>query len=306
VRFHVNLPNCMHVSAITQPWELEMDGADIIRVAQLADDLGFYGTLLPEHFVTPNDHLDLSGNHYFHATTAQGVIAGATKHIKVGSLINILPLHHPVVTAKALATLDWLSGGRAFAGFGVGWLAREYEILGVPFDQRGRLADEYLAAIHVLLHDEKPSFEGEFVSFSDVSFGPMPISKPHPPIWMGGDADAVILRAARFADGWAPWLTPLESIPEKLDLLRSSPGWTDRPFSVFYSMAVLGIGEAHAITADPRAISSTDPQQVIEQIGRLTEVGVTDTWVNPPPVDSLEAYLDHLRWVAERVVPACT
>jgi probable F420-dependent oxidoreductase len=303
MRFHVNLPNCMHVAAITQPWERSMSGGDIIRVAQLADELGYFGTLLPEHFVTPTDHLELSGNHYFHATTAQGVIAGATERIKVGSLINILPLHHPVVTAKALATLDWLSGGRAFAGFGVGWLAREYEILGVPFEKRGRLADEYLAAIHILLHDDDPTFEGEFVSFSDVAFGPMPISKPHPPIWMGGDADAVIERAARFADGWAPWLTPPEALPEKLDQLRSSSSWVDRPFSVFYSLAVLTIGEEHAITADPRAIASTNAQQVIDQVGQLAELGVTDTWVNPPPVDGLEAYMDHLRWVAERVVP---
>lgn len=305
MRFHINLPNCMHVSAITQPWERGMSGADIIRVAKLADELGFFGALLPEHFLTPNDHLELSGNHYFHATTAQGVIAGATERIKVGSLVNILPLHHPVVTAKALATLDWLSGGRAFAGFGVGWLAREYEILGVPFDKRGRLADEYLAAIHVLFHDDSPSFDGEFVSFDDVSFGPKPISKPHPPIWVGGDADAVIRRAAKYADGWAPWLTPLESLPEKVDLLTRSDGWTDRPFSVFYSMAVLSVGEAHEVTADPRAVTSTDPQQVIDQIGQLTEYGVTDTWVNPPPVDGLDAYMDHMRWVAERVVPAC-
>ena len=169
----------MHVAAVTQPWEHHLSGADIMRVARTAEELGFEGVFLPEHFVTPNSHLDLSGDHYFHATTAQGFVAGGTRTIKVGSLISILPLHHPVATAKALATpLDWLSDGRAFAGFGVGWLTEENDILGVSFEKRGRMADEYLAAILELFHSDAPEFEGEFVSFKDVAFGPFQTDQP--------------------------------------------------------------------------------------------------------------------------------
>ena len=73
---------------------------------------------------------------------------------------------------------------------GVGWLEEEFRALGVPFAKRGRLADEYLAAMFELWHSDAPSFEGEFVSFHDVTFGPKPIRKPHPQIWVGGDADA--------------------------------------------------------------------------------------------------------------------
>jgi probable F420-dependent oxidoreductase len=305
MRFLVNLPNCMHVPAVTQPWEHDLSGVDIARVAREADELGFWGVTLPEHFFTPTAHLELSGDHYFHATTAQGFVAGATSTIRVGSLVSILPLHHPLVTAKAMATLDWLSGGRAFFTFGVGWLKEEFDALRVPFERRGRLADEYLAAILELLHNDRPSFKGETVEFDDIAFGPLPIQRPHPPMWLGGDADAVVRRAARFADGWAPWLTPPDALPAKLDLLRSQPEWDDRPFDVFYSLAALNIGAEHAITDDPDAIAKTEAQEVIDSCGRLAEQGVTHTWVAPPAVGGLEAYLDHVRWVAAEIVPAC-
>jgi probable F420-dependent oxidoreductase len=303
VRFAINLPNCAHIPALTQPWEHELGGTDIARVAKTAEELGFDAVLLPEHFLTPSSHLELTGNHYFHATTAQGFIAGATSTIKVGSMLSIFPLHHPVVTAKALATLDWFSRGRAFATLGVGWMKEEFDVLGVPFGKRGRMADEYLAAMFELWESDAPSFDGEFVSFSDIAFGPKPIQQPRPPVWIGGDADAVLRRAARFGDGWAPWLTRPEDLPARLDYLRSQPGFGDRPFSVFYSMAALNIGAGHEVVDDPDAVGSRNPQEAIDQCGRLAELGVTDTWINPPPVTDLEEYLDHMRWVATEVVP---
>src|ERR1700727_2760068 len=112
MRFTVYLPNCMHVAAITQPWEHQLTGADIARVAQRAEQLGYSMVFLPEHFLTPTDHLELSGDHYFDATTAQAFIAGATSTITIGSMVTILPLHNPVIAAKAIATLDGLPCGR--------------------------------------------------------------------------------------------------------------------------------------------------------------------------------------------------
>src|SRR6202012_1747981 len=121
MRFAVNLPNCMHVAAITQPWEHHLTGADIARVAQRAEQLGYSMVFLPEHFLTPTSHLEFSGNHYFAATTAQAFVAGATSTITIGSMVTILPLHNPVVMAKAIATLDWLSGGGGPTPARVGW-----------------------------------------------------------------------------------------------------------------------------------------------------------------------------------------
>ena len=303
MRFAVYLPNCMHVAAITQPWEHSLTGQDIAHVAQTAERLGFSMVFLPEHFLTPTTHLELSGDHYFDATTGQAFVAGATSSITIGSMVTILPLHHPLIAAKSIATLDWFSGGRAQVTVGVGWLKEEYAAAGVPFTKRGRLADEYLAAMFELWHNDTPSFDGEFIKFSDIAFGPKPISKPHPTIWMGGDADAVLRRAARFGDGWAPWLTKPEELPAKMDYLRSQPGFGDRPFSLFYSLAMLSIGQEHAIIEDSNAQFGQNAQQVIDNCARLAGLGVTDTWVNPPPVADFNAYLDHIHWVAEEVIP---
>ena len=303
MRFAVALPNCMHVAAITQPWERELSGQGIAEVAQTAERLGYSMVFLPEHFLTPRTRLELSGNHNFDATTAQAFIAGATSTITIGSMVTILPLHNPVIAAKSIATMDWLSGGRAQLTVGVGWLEDEFRAIGVPFDKRGRIADESLAAMFELWHSDAPKFEGEFVKFDDVAFGPKPISKPHPPIWMGGDANAVLRRAARFGDGWAPWLTRPEELPGQLDFIRSQAGFDDRPFSVFYSLAMLSIGEQHAIIEDPHAQFGQSAQQVIDKCNLLAGLGVTDTWVNPPPLNDVNAYLDHMQWVAEEVIP---
>ncbi|MDV3132840.1 TIGR03619 family F420-dependent LLM class oxidoreductase [Mycobacterium sp. 29Ha] len=303
MRFAVYLPNCMHVAAITQPWEHDLGGRDIANVANRAEELGYSMVFLPEHFFTPTSHVELSGNHYFDATTAQAFIAGATSTITIGSMVTILPLHNPIVAAKQIATLDWLSGGRAQVTVGVGWLKDEFDAIGVPFNKRGRVVDESLAAMFELWHSDTPSFDGEFVKFDDIAFGPKPIRQPHPVIWMGGDADAVLRRAARFGDGWAPWLTKPDELPAKLDYLRSQPGFEDRPFSVFYSLAMLSIGQEHAIVDDPNAQFGQSAQQVIDNCNMLAEYGVTDTWVNPPPLDDFNAYLDHMAWVAEEVIP---
>src|SRR6201996_6730164 len=97
MRFAVNLPNCMHVPAITQPWEHHLSGVDIARVARQAEHLGYSMVFLPEHFLTPTGHLEFSGDHYFDATTAQALIAGATSTFTIGSMVTILPLHTPII-----------------------------------------------------------------------------------------------------------------------------------------------------------------------------------------------------------------
>ena len=119
-------------------------------------------------------------------------------------MVTLLPLHHPVIAAKAIATLDRLTGGRALSTVGIGWNKEEYGALGVPFAKRGRIADEYLTAMLELRHSDSPSFDGEFVSFHDVAFGPKPIQKPHPPIWIGGDADAALRGRCRGRPGRFP------------------------------------------------------------------------------------------------------
>ena len=247
--------------------------------------------------------MELSGAHYFHSTVAQAFIAGATQRIRVISTVTLLPLQHPVVMAKALSTADWMSNGRIIVTFGVGWDAEEFRILGVPFHERGRMADEYLAAILELWTSDSPEFDGKYVSFKDVAFEPKPIQKPHLPIWIGGDAEPMLKRAARYASGWFPWLTSPADIPAKLDFIRSQPTYDGRPFEVLYGLGTSQIGEGHEVVDDPTQRPGMSAEEIIDQLGWFSELGVTITGVPIPPVKDVSAYLDYAQWVIEEIKP---
>src|SRR4029434_4134861 len=129
-------------------------------------------------------------------------IASATRTLKLGTAILILPQRNPVVTAKAVASHDHMArGGRVLLGIGVGWLAEEFSALGVPFDDRGPRADEYVAAMRALWSQERASFHGRFVSFQGVFCRPLPPGR-RIPIIVGGDTRAAARRAGRLGDGY--------------------------------------------------------------------------------------------------------
>jgi alkanesulfonate monooxygenase SsuD/methylene tetrahydromethanopterin reductase-like flavin-dependent oxidoreductase (luciferase family) len=112
MKFSFAMPNTVRVKALTQPFELDVSGADQIVMAQRAEELGYEMIPIPEHFIVPNAHVDLTGPHYFHSTVAQAFIAGATRRIRVNSSVTLLPLPHPIIMATALSTADWMSNGR--------------------------------------------------------------------------------------------------------------------------------------------------------------------------------------------------
>lgn len=301
MKFVFPLPHMLRLKATVQPWEASVTGADQTRMAKRADELGYDMILTPEHFVIPRQHVDLSGPHYFHAAAAQGYLAGATQRIRIGTSITILPLHNPIVLAKALSTIDWLSSGRIEVSLAVGWLKEEFDALGAPFHKRGRMADEYVAAMIALWTQEWASFEGEFVSFKDVAFEPKPVQKPHLPIWMGGDSDAALKRAAKFATGWIPFLTKPELIPERIAFIKAQPEYKAETFEVMYGLATSRVGEGHAVMKDDKA--AMNAQQIIDGLGKLKAMGVTMSAVPIPPCADIEAYLDHAQWVMEEIKP---
>jgi probable F420-dependent oxidoreductase len=296
-------PHTMELKAVSQPWELAVGGRELTLAVQRAEALGYDMIAVPEHFVVPRPHVELSGGHYFHAGSAMAFIAGATKTIGVTSCISLLPLQDPVVQAKAFSTIDWMSGGRLTVTFGVGWLKEEFDRLGVPFHERGRIADEYLEAMIELWTQEEPAYEGRYVRFRDVAFAPKPVQKPHMPIWMGGDAEPVLKRAARFATGWWPFLTKPEDFPARLDFIRSQPGFRGGPFELIYPMSTARVGEGHAVIDDPTARPGMPAQEIIDNLGRLHELGVTMSGVPTPMVNDLQAFLDHAQWVMEEIKP---
>lgn len=298
-----SMPHLIRLKGRTQPWELGVGGAEMTRLARLADEWGYDMLAVPEHFVIPRSHVGLSGPHHFHAYAGMGYLLGATSRIRVNSSIAILPLQNPVVAAKALSTIDWMSGGRAMVTFAVGWLKEEFDLLGIDFSKRGAMADEYLAAIVELWTSDDPEFDGKYVSFRDVAFEPKPVQQPHLPIWIGGDADAPLRRAAKYASGWWPFLTRPEDIPTRIDFIRSQPDYAGGLQDVFYGFSTSQVGEGHEPVDDPAARAGQSLQQIVDRIAWFAELGVTMSSVPTPPVADLEAAIDYMQWVAEELKP---
>src|SRR2546426_360756 len=193
------------------------NGRAAVELAQAAEEAGFDWLWTVEHVIVPRDY---QSKYPYSPSGRMGsgledfpipdpliwlaYVASATRTIKLGTAILILPQRNPVVTAKAVATLDHLAGGgRVLLGIGVGWLAEEFATLGVPFEDRGPRTDEYIAAMRVLWSQERASFQGRFVSFRDVFCRPLPPARQIP-IIVGGDTKAAARRAGRLGDGYFP------------------------------------------------------------------------------------------------------
>ena len=143
--------------------------------------------------------------------TTLAAIAARTTRLKFGPSVVVLPYRTPVVAAKEMATVDWLSHGRLFPAVGVGVeLPREFDASGVPFAERGRRTDEAIRVMRLLWTQDEVTFQGDFYKLDRVSIFPKPWQTP-PPIWIGGKSEAAMRRTARLGDGWIPsFITPDE------------------------------------------------------------------------------------------------
>jgi probable F420-dependent oxidoreductase len=181
-------------------------------VAEAADELGYHVVFTAEHLIYPQEirtPYPYGGRFPYAVTdpvldvpTTLAWVAAVTRHVRLGASVMVLPYHEPIALAKALATIDVLSGGRLMVGVASGWLREEFDLLGVPFRERGARTDEYLAALRALWTEERVTYRGRFVRLEDAAFFPKPIQKPHPPIWIGGSSAAAFRRVGRLGDGW--------------------------------------------------------------------------------------------------------
>ncbi len=182
-----------------------------INLSIKAEELGFDSVWASDHVVVPNEQVGRFTKYFYDPFILLSAVASETKKIKLGTSLIVLPYRNPVVLAKIISTLDVLSEGRVLFGVATGWLKKEFESLGVPFEKRGMRTNEYLEAISVLWSEDNPNYQGKYVNFSDISFLPKPYQKPHPKIIVGGNSDFAISRAAKYATGWQPtWITPSE------------------------------------------------------------------------------------------------
>jgi probable F420-dependent oxidoreductase len=304
MKFALGMPAVILYPPTMSPWEAQATPDDILGVARAADDAGWDWITVSEHMVIPQEMAGVMGRRFPEAVAAVGVLAGATRRIRILTYILVLPYRNPVILAKEIATLDFLSGGRITLGVAVGHMEREFEILEVPFKERGALSDEYIQAMKELWTRDDPSFKGRYVQFDNVVFEPKPVQKPHPPILIGGNSRPAMRRAARLGDGWLPWLVTREQLPSCLAYLRDQPGFSDRrgPFEVVMPLSPINVEDySHQILGETRL--PEEREEIVEEVGRLKEAGTTVIHVVTPRTRSVEQLLEWIEWFGRELIP---
>jgi probable F420-dependent oxidoreductase len=220
--------------------------------ARAAEDTGLDEIWVVDHVAIPPDDAEGSGGRYLDPLVALGWLAGATERIGIGTAILNLPYRPPLPTAKQVATLQELSGGRLRLGIGVGWMAPEFQALGVDRTKRGKITDETLEILHRCFAQDEVELNGQRFLFK-----PRP---ERPPIFIGGGPPHAFERAVRHGDGWMPMGGDPESLAPKIAELQKRAAEHGRdPLEV----AVLG------------GIPLGDPARARDALGAYAEVGVT-------------------------------
>jgi len=176
----------------------------LLRWTLAAEELGYDSVMVSDHVAVTSDVAEPYPETFQDPFVTLAWLAGHTSRVRLGTTVVILPYRHPALTARLAANVDHMSAGRLILGVGVGWSPLEFAALGVPFETRGRMTDEYIEAIKALWSGEdEVSYEGETVSFTGVH-AIRPLQVPGPQIWVGGNGSLAIRRAVTHGDGWHP------------------------------------------------------------------------------------------------------
>ncbi len=276
LKFGVSLPVVSHIGR--QPWEKTAGVDAIVAAAKAADDLGFDYVSCVDHIAVPVSSRPMMGTNHWDPLPALAYVAAVTKRVRLLTHILVVPYRHPIVVAKSYAILDILSKGRLVLGVGVGHMRGEFEVLGVPYEARGPITDEYLQVIRDCWTKKEVAFQGKYVSFPPSIVSPKPVQKPHPPIWVGGNSKRAVRRAVDLGDGWVPWSVSPAEVKSRLVASGKQPG---PGFSVVVSM---GAGMPSDSTSDPKGLG--DAGEGSEEIAGVKRYYVERTTANvqAPPL----------------------
>lgn len=258
---------------------LSPTGHDYVRISQQAETMGFNSIWFGDHIVVPEK---IEAAYPYTADGSVGFdrktpwpdpfallsgIATATEQILLGTSVIIVPYRNPLHMAKAVATVDLLSNGRCLFGAGIGWLKEEFEALSEPYSERAARTREYLAIMKALWSGEVSKFEGEHFSYPDVYAIPMPVRKPHPPIYFGGESKPALRRIADLGDGWLPGPVDANVFQERAGELRTMMEERGRDFSELY---ISMTGDPADLKAHPNKIKELEDFGVHEIIFFMT------------------------------------
>ena len=274
VGFGMQLPIQSRSKLYREPWE---DGAgrdELAAIAQAADRSGFSYIAVCDHVAIPRDQAETMQTAWYDTVATLGWLAALTTDVRLLSHVFIPAYRHPLVTAKSFMTLDHLSGGRAILGVGAGHVEGEFDVLGVPFTERGGITDDAVDVIRAAFDDEFPDIDTDRFSVHDVGQSPRP-TQAHLPIWVGGSSRPALRRAAERGDGWLPQGPPPEGMESAIAFLqqrRAELGRT-QPFDIGGFAMPMYVG-----TPDwdlgPHAVSGS-PDQLAEQLRGWASVGAS-------------------------------
>ena len=266
LHYGMQLPIQSQSKLYAEDWEENSGPAELARIAQACDRAGFAYIAVCDHTAIPRDLAGAMGTEWWDTMTTLGWLAGITENVRLVSHVAILAYRHPLITAKAFATLDRISGGRAIVGAGAGHVQREFETLGRDFSTRGKDLNDALELLDVALREEWVTFENASFKVEDMGLRPRPVQTPRPPIWIGGSAGAALRRVAKYGDGWLPQGNPRETYPNQiaeLRRMREEFGRGDEPMDIGAITEILYVGDAgwdvgaHTLSGAPEKIAES-------------------------------------------------
>jgi probable F420-dependent oxidoreductase len=271
--------------------------------AQAADEAGFDSLWVFDHVVlqkeqeskypySPDGKMGFNPQlDFLEPLTLLTYLAGITSRVQLGTSVLVVPMRQPVLHAKILASMDRLSNGRVILGGGVGWWQQEFEVLGVPWERRGKRMDECLQLMKALWTDEWVNFRGEFYEAVDWTCNPKPVNGSIP-ILLGGESRQQLERVGRYADGWLATAKSLPTLDQDFQVARAAAERAGRdPGSL--SLAIEGAG----------MIGSSNMAQTADQLGSLAARGIAHAIVTVSPRESAQA-VDIIREFGKEHLPA--
>ena len=277
--YGIQLPIQAQSSMFVADWERTAGPSELVRIARAAEDAGFLYVAVCDHVAIPRRLAGAMGTHWSDTIATLGFLSGVTSRIRLMSHVYVLAYRHPLVAAKAFATLDHLSGGRVIVGVGAGHVAEEFEVMGLDFAGRGDLLDDAIDVLAAALTEEFPDVDTPTWKVHDVGVRPRPAQVPRPPIWVGGSTPRALRRAAARGEGWLPQGTPRRQMPEQIAYLlehrRKTRG--DEPIELGAISEFLYVGEP-SWDVGPHVVSGP-PARLAESLLEFKAMGVSHVQV---------------------------
>jgi probable F420-dependent oxidoreductase len=273
-------------------WELDGTIDDVATIAQTAEDLGYDYLTCSEHVAVPVDREggfgggQNPGARYWDPLPTFAYLAARTRRIRFTTLVLVLSYHHPLDVAKRYGSLDRICNGRLNLGVGVGYLKPEFELLGIPFDDRNARGDDALRAIRASFGRTTPAYEGPFYRFSGMVVDPCGLQRDIP-IWVGGRTRRSLRRAVELGDAWCPFALSAEQLRSWVDEAANTDAWQARPRPLDVAVSTI---------VDPQRA----PDQTAARVTALRDAGATTLTLRFAQ-DSIGHYLEQLEAMMELV-----